>query len=270
MIHSRNLIKSVRIADLREKISQTERLAEKPWPMVRLGAKEMDDALPGGGLALGSVQECLPACHGDFSVMLGFGLGLLARILKARPGPVLWALPAYQQRAWGRLYAPGLAGFGIDMERIVHVEAPKTQTMLWALEEALGHPSLSAVIGVLPENDETYDFTASRRLAMRAARHGVTALVLSSSPGFSMATAADMRWSVAADASAAVHRRGQAVPGLGPPRFAVNLIKSKKGQSGRWTMEWDHETLSFRLAAPLADRAPVRVSGSASGQWAAA
>jgi protein ImuA len=146
---------------------------------------------------------------------------------------------------------------GIDPDRVIQVSAPKPKNVLWALEEGLGHGALTAVVGVLPENDRAYDFTSSRRLALRAAAHGVTPLLIRDGTQAGMATAAATRWSVAAEPSAPQRRGGPVRPGLGPPRWRVHLSKSKKGLSGQWRLEWDHETLSFRMAAPLADRAPV-------------
>lgn len=260
----------INLAELRHKIGKQESLGTDPWPVVTSGAAALDASLPAGGLVTGTVHEFLPAAHGDFAAMLGFGLGVLSRVLSSCTGHVLWALPSYQQRAWGSLYPSGLASFGIDPDLFTCVKTPKTQNMLWALEEALANEAVAAVIGILPENDSAYDFTASRRLAMRAARHGVTAFIFSSQPQFAMATAAEMRWLVSAHPSRPIHYPGHAMPGTGPPRWQAELVKSRKGNSGCWAVEWNHETLSFRLAAPLADRAPVRVFGHATGQRTAA
>ncbi len=258
------------LAELRRKIGEQEKLTGHAWPVAASGAAELDAVLPGGGLATGALHEFLPAAHGDFAAMLGFGLGALARIISCRPGHVVWVLPAWQQRAWGALYPAGLAPFGIDSRLFTCVRTPKTQNMLWALEEALANGAVAAVIGILPENDRGYDFTASRRLAMRAARHGVTAFIFSSQPQFAMATATETRWAIAAEPCRPKAYPGHAMAGLGPPRWRLQLVKSRKGNTGNWTVEWNHETLSFRLAAPLADRAPLRIAGHAARQRAAA
>lgn len=234
-------------------------LDEAPaWPLVGLGAEEAE--LP-GGLASGALHELQPATPADIGAATGFALGLAARLLARRPGPLLWGVPAARGWREGRLYPVGLAAFGIDPDRLIQVEVKKTADLLWSLEEALDHPSLAVVVGLLPEGDRLYDFTASRRLAMRAARHGATALLLGAAPVFDMATAASTRWSIAATASRPVPYAGQAVPGLGPPRWQARLVKSRKGLLDAWDLEWNHDTLSFRLAAPLADRAPLRRAG---------
>lgn len=258
------------IAGLRARIARQERAAVPAWPVAGLGPVTLDCALPRGGLATGALYEIMPGGSGHSSAALGFGLGLLARILKARPGHILWALPSWQGFAEGMLHPAGLASFGIDPARLIHVGVPKPQNVLWTLDEALAHKSVTAAVGLLPPSDRAYGFTASRRLSMRAARHGATALILAGKPDIAMATASAMRWSVRAEPSLPARRTGQAIPGLGAPRWHVRLIKSRHGGAGQWHLEWDHETLSFRLAAPLADRAPFGRSGHQPGQWIAA
>jgi len=267
---------------LRRRIAEQERFVPKSRtgaasgmplsaaPSVSLGAAALDSALPGRGLTLGGLHELLPACPGDFAATVGFSLGLLTRVLQSRPGFVLWVLPGYQAFRHGRIYPVGLATAGFDPNRLIQLSAPKTQNVLWALEEGLENSALAAVVGVLPENDRIYDFTASRRLAMRAAENGVTAFLIRHRPASETATAAETRWSVTAQPSEAQHRPGQAMPGLGPPRWQIDLTKCRKGTPGRWQVQWTYETLSFRLAAPLADRTPGRTPCVARQKWAKA
>ena len=263
---------------LRRHIADQGRFAPKIRPetqagaraVVSLGAAPLDTTLPDHGLAVGALHELLPAGHGDFAATIGFGFGLATRIIRSRPGYVLWVHPSHQAFRQGTLYPVGLATTGFDPDRLIQLSAPKTQGVLWALEEGLANSALAAVIGVLPENDRAYDFTASRRLAMRAAENGVAALLIRNRPTSEAATAAETRWSIAAEPSEPQHRAGQLMPGLGAPRWQLQLTKCKRGTPGRWRVEWDHETLSFRLAAPLADRTPVRANRATRQGWAAA
>ncbi|GLQ57108.1 ImuA family protein [Devosia nitrariae] len=258
------------LAALRARITETERISPQAWPSAPMGAAGIDAALPGRGLVTGALHELLPASHADLSATLGFGLGALRRILETRAGHILFVLPSFVAFDMGRLYPIGLAAYGIDPNRLVHLRVAKPVNVLWALEEALSHPAVAAAIGILPENDRAYDFTASRRLSMRAGRHGATAFIVGTRPDLGLSTAADMRWRIGAEASAPAWRTGQYRPGLGAPRWRVELIKTRKGVTGVWPVEWDHETLSFRVAAPLGDRTPLRVDRRRGGQPAAA
>ena len=250
---------------LRRRIAAQERLSPAGRPTARLAEGGLDTAFPVGGLSTDALHEIVPAAAGDFAASAGFGFGLLAQIARVRPGFALWAVPGYQSFREGRLYPLGLAAFGFDPGRLIRVEARKGIDILWALEEGLAHSALTAVIGVLPEGDRAYDFTASRRLAMRAARLGVTALVLRHQAYAGAATAAETRWSVKTLPSASF---GRAKLRPGPPRWRIELIKSRKGTPGAWDVEWDHETLSFRLSARLGDRAQTWTHGA--GGWAEA
>lgn len=272
------------LAALRRYIDERERVVSTARPAVSLGADELDARLPEGGLALGALHECVPAGHGDFAATLGFALALAARALSARPGFVLCAIPAHCGFEQGIVHAPGLAAFGLDPDRFIEVGVPKTRAMLWVMEEGLaageeGRRALAAVIGV--EAGRDYDFTASRRLAMRAERSGATAFLVRAHTANAIggASAAATRWRVATEPHAdephaalpdGARRHGNS-PGVGAPRWAVSLVKSKRGMPGhRQVVEWDHETLSFRMAAALAGRTPtpVRASNQPTGEQA--
>jgi protein ImuA len=253
------------MAALRQRVAAQERLSPLKHPTVTLGPDRLDAALPDGGLSSGALHEIVPAAPGDFAAEAGFSFCLLARLARVRPGTVLWALPAYRGFHGGELYPLGVAALGFDPGRLIQVEVRKGVDLLWVLEEGLAHSALAAVIGVLPEGDRAYDFAASRRLAMRSARQGVTALILRDREHAGGATAADTRWSVSTLPSVL---SGRAKPGLGPPRWRLELTKSRRGRPGHWDVEWDHETLSFRLPAPLADRTPTWAYGAVDDQWA--
>lgn len=233
---------------------------------ITLGEPAIDSVLPDGALALGAVHELLPASHGDFAAALGFGCGLLARLAQTSPRPALWVVPS-RDASRHSIYAAGLAAFGCDPGRLVHLTAGTARDVLWALEEGLASAALAAVVGILPANDKAYDFTASRRLSLRAAASGVTALIIRHYASADNPTAALTRWSITARPSAPLRRRGLSMPGIGPPRWQASLVRCKRGRPRHWLVEWNHETLSFHLASPLADRAPAVAEPAAHRAW---
>ncbi|WP_245578949.1 ImuA family protein [Cucumibacter marinus] len=258
-----------RIEALRRHIADRETVLTAPAAALPLGPGDIDRSLPGGGLALGTLHEILPAAWRDIPATLGFGFALAARLLAARPGPVLWVLPTHLSHRHGLLYPPGFAAMGLDPDRIIAVTVKSGQNLLWALEEGLDHPALAGVIGLMPGDDHSYDFTASRRLVLRAHQSGVTALMLRDQPpeGAGEATAALTRWQVGALPSIARPYRNAALPGLGLPRWRIELIKCKQGAPGGWEVTWDHETLSLSLSAPLANREAPQTPAAAFGRW---
>ncbi len=259
------------IHKLRQSIAAQERQGAQAWPAVSLGEGGFDSAMAPGGIGLGALHEFLPASYGDFSALSGFCFGILTQILRIHTGVVLLAVPAFQQLREGAFYPPGLAAYGCDPDRLIQVKVQKSQNVLWALEEGLENAAISAVIGVLPGNDRIYDFTASRRLAMRASETGATALLLRDQHDADFSTAAETRWSVAAAPSEARAWPGMRIPRLEKPQWRVSLTKSKRGASGSWRIGWDYEAFSFRLDSPLADRTPGAAPGDQAWRgWAAA
>ncbi len=232
--------------------------AESP-EAIAFGEDEIDNVLPDHGLALGAVHELLPSELGDFAATLGFGAGLLTRLARMRKQPVLWIAPAARH---GAAYPVGLAAFGFDPTRLHYLAVEETKDVLWAMEEALASAALAAVVGILPSHDKLYDFTASRRLSLRAMSSGTTAFLFRHHMSADKPTAAVTRWSIATRQSAPQWRKGLTTPGSGPPRWRANLVRCKRGRPRSWLVEWDHETCSFRLASPLAHRVPA-VAGAA-------
>src|SRR4051794_1482573 len=80
-------------------------------PTLPFGVKEIDEVLPGGGLALGAVHEFSEeGPRGGYAVCaLLFAAGILARL----PGPILWCLHSRD------LFAPALARVGLHPARII-------------------------------------------------------------------------------------------------------------------------------------------------------
>ena len=251
------------LASLKEHIAVQERGSrpgKQAWPQIPIGVDALDQALLGHGLSAGALHEFAPTTAGNFPAALGFTLGILSRFAQHNPGQILWVLSTHQTSEDGAPYPGSFASLGLEIGRFIQVRVPKPQNVLWALEEGLNHSALAAVIANLPANARSYDFTASRRLALRAATHGVTPLLIFSGPPQISASAAETRWQISSAPSLPHPFAGRVWPGLGPPRWQVDLTKTKRGVPGSWQVEWNHETFSFRMATTLVNRAPARLS----------
>jgi protein ImuA len=233
---------------------------------VALGEEAMDDALPGRGLETGAIHEVRPGSYRDFGAALGFGMGLLARLTHTDPRPVLWVSPS-QGLQYGIVYPIGWISFGLNPDRLHHLSVASSPGMLWALEEGLASGALAAVVGLLPANAASYDFTASRRLSLRAAATGTTAFLIRHHASADRPTAAVTRWSIASRPSTPLRREGLFMPGIGPPRWQADLVRCKRGQPRSWLVEWDHEAFRFRLASAMADRAAAMAEPAIERQW---
>src|SRR5271155_761805 len=253
MIEERNLL-----PNLRERVRQIERPVATAHGVLPFGIAAIDRALPGGGLARGALHEILGAGGDEEDGALAAAFA--AHSLGRRPtadGLVLWCLPRPD------LYGPGLAAYGLDPGRVVLVRASRDAEILWAMEEGLRAPGIVAVVGEVG----TLPAVASRRLQLTAERSGVTAFLLrrwreggQAARERALPNAAMTRWRIAALPSRPIRDE----PGVGHPRWRVELLRGRGGEPACWEMPaWEMEvpdaTDHVSLAAALADRpaAPI-------------
>jgi protein ImuA len=242
------------LTDLRARIARIARdPARRRAPAIRFGLPALDQHLPDGGLAIGALHEVAgtgPDTEHAAAAAL-FTAGVLARLR----GPVLWALTRDD------LFAPALAGVGLHPDRLILAEAGKQ--VLSVMEEGLRHRGLAGVVGEL---DFRLTLTASRRLQLAAEASGVTAIVLRRSrrhddPALAEPNAAVTRWRLAALPSAPPLSQAPDVPGLGRPRWRLELLRCRGGEPATWIVEACDATGHLALVAELSDRsaAPVPV-----------
>jgi len=233
--------------------------------VLPFGLAAIDRALPGGGLARGALHELhgAGADEEDAAAAAGFAAGIAGRL---GPGLVLWCLKR------GDLYGPGLAEHGLDPAQIVTVRAARDDDILWALEEGLRAPGVAAVIAEVAR----LPMVAGRRLQLAAERSGVTALLLrrwhtgdEAASERERPSAALTRWRVAAIPSALSGLDGE--PGIGTPRWRVELLRCRGGETAAWSLEVADATGLVSLSAELADRpAAPRRFAAAPPAWRAA
>src|SRR5690606_41947876 len=103
------------VADLRDRIRQFDGRALRDRAVLPFGVPEIDDRLPGGGLALASLHE---VCGGGADAVEGAAALLFAAGVAARTeGQVLWGLTRPDP------FAPALAQAGPAPGRGLYVEA---------------------------------------------------------------------------------------------------------------------------------------------------
>jgi protein ImuA len=272
------------ISELRERVRRIERSPATAHGVLPFGIAAIDRALPGGGLARGAVHEILGAGgdEEDGALAAAFAAHILGRLARpptspspslTRPGPSLSPLKGGEGRGevgvvlWclthPDLYGPRLTAHGLDPERVVLVRASRDAEILWAMEEGLRAPGIVAVVGEVG----SLPMVASRRLQLAAERSGITALLLrrwrdggQAARERALPNAAVTRWRIAALPS----RPSRGEPGVGHPRWRVELLRCRGGEPASWEMPaWEMEvpdaTDHVSLAAALADRpaAPV-------------
>ena len=218
--------------------------------VVKLGLAAIDDHLPAGGLASARVHEVVG--DGGDGAAVGFTLALIARLMLAAEGPVLWC---------GRhldLHGSGLARLGVDTRRLIMARAREATDCLWAMEEGLRSSGLAGVVAELPR---PLDLTQSRRLQLAAEAGATTGLVLRTAAAETASpSAVETRWRVAA-LSGAPSDEGV---GVGRTAWRLGLERCRGGTSAEWIVEMDDATGDLALAAAVRDRparpAPLRLA----------
>lgn len=180
--------------------------------------------------------------------------GFVLSLLSGTHGPILWVQDYQSRRENGHLYTPSLKRFGLD-QAVLKVAVSHPRDVLWAMEEGATCASLSAVIGEIHGGPAVLDFTATKRLAMRAEASGVPLyLIRSGDPGG--LSAARMRWRVATLPSRP-HQHDSQSPGQ--PQWDVDLFRARGRPPGRWVAQYDPDADKaadrLGLVSRLRDRA---------------
>ena len=222
------------VAELRAAIARIESGQEVATARgsVRLGENLSLDAAIGGGIAMGSLNEILPASSGDTAAACAFALALAVR-LACRQGlwnkTLIWIIEDFAVQEHGALYGPGLVQHGIAPENLVIVKVARRQDALWAMETALKVKN-TLVIGELWAQHGFYDLAASRRLALAARANGSPGLMIHcGAAGQEPSSAASLRLEIASHASTHEASAANRTPLPGPPAFAVRVARARAG-----------------------------------------
>lgn len=228
---------------LRARIRALEHANRPPTAVLPFGVEALDAALPDGGLALGALHEVAGGGDGavDGATAALFAAGIAART----SGQVLWCVTRPD------LFAPALSQAGLGPDRVLYVEAGDEPSLLACFEEGLRHGGLGAVVA----ETARLSMTASRRLQLAAEASGVMGLAIrrwrrpADAAEFGQPTAAVSRWRVSPAPSSPLP-----VPGVGRPRWFVELLRCRGAEAADFTLEACDETGRLALPAELARR----------------
>ena len=214
------------IDELRVRIQRLETASARQHNVLPFGVDAIDQRLPKGGLALGSLHEVAGgadgAIHGAAAAL--FTAGIAARTT----GKVLWCLTKAD------LFAPALAQVGLGPDRVIYVETGDEKTILACFEEGLRHGGLGAVVAEVAR----LSMTSSRRLQLAAESSGSMGLAIrrwrrhADAADFGQPTASVTRWRVTALPSTALP-----VPGVGRARWQLELMRCRAGECADFDVE---------------------------------
>ena len=290
------MVANPKLEALRQQIRALEgRRLEEDARVLPFADSRLNAPLPGRGLPLGALHEfCADGLESELSpAVTAFAATVAAGILRKHDGFLLWAATRAD------CYAPGLAGVGLDLSRIVWVDCAKDAEVLGVMEEALHSHALAAVLG----EAGALTLKTARRLDAAARQSGAAALLLrrhlsKPSPAALLASgAAATRWRVGAVAgegdafstgtyplpsrervvSEAGRVRGASWSSLAPPSFRLDLEYCRNGKTASWIVEVsdgargnDAEADHVRVVAELRDDACTPEKAAACETWGAA
>ena len=237
-----------RLAALRDTIADIERKPALAGARTVVESKTRDFPVLAGGL----LQEIFTDDRRNAGALLGFALAQAKTLITSQRLAVIYLQLADEAQKLGMPYGPGLLSFGLDPDALILVRAANMGELLWAVEEAIACRAVAAVVADIGSHSKLLDFTASRRLSMRAASTGGSIFML--------------RYSVAREASAA-HLRWRLMPAHstrqrhdahapGPPRWRAQLEKGTiMKQQAEWLLGWtDHGFATVPAQISNADR----------------
>lgn len=188
-----------------------------------MGLGPIKFSFPQAVFPLGAIHEFICTGEEDSAATSGFITAIISKIMRGL-GVTIWI------SASRILFPPALKSFGIDPDKIIFIDLKREKDILWAMEEALKCEGLATVVGEMKE----LDFIASRRLQLAVEKSRVTGFILRRQPCHLNTTACITRWKICSLSS----NSEPGLPGVGFPRWKVELLKVRNGKPGAWQIEW--------------------------------
>ncbi len=183
----------------------------------------IEHSFPGSTFPLGVNHEFICNNKESLTATSGFIAGILSTLLK-KGGAAIWISASHI------IFPPALVLFGFEPSQIIFIHLKNQKEALWATEEALKCEALAAVIGEV----SYMDLAISRRLQLATEQSGVTGFLLRHQPRQLSTTACVCRWQISHIPS----NTEDGLPGIGFPRWNVELLKVRNGKPGSCQLEW--------------------------------
>ncbi|MBK0379726.1 ImuA family protein [Mucilaginibacter segetis] len=194
------------------------------------GLDDIENNFPNKIFPTATVHEMVCENTEQATTCIGFVSALLA-VLMQTGGVCLWISLS------DNVYPTALKAFGIEPDKIIFVKLSKDKDVLWVMEEALKCVGLVAVIGELSD----IDFKQSRRLQLAVEQSRVTGFIMRNKYDKMGSTACAARWQIKPLLSEPI----DGLPGLGFPRWQVELLRARNGKPGSWILEWSAGQFRF-------------------------
>jgi protein ImuA len=240
-----------RLAALRDTIAQIERKPALAEARQRVEAE--GNGFP--SLPSGLMQEIFADETRDGGGSLAFALAQAQALLGPRRPVIFYLQMANDAQSLGVPYGPGLSWFGLDPTSLVIVRTADMTEFLWAAEEITACRAVAAIVADIRGSPKLLNFTASRRLSMRASSSRVSLFMLRYGTRHE-SSASHLRWRLTPQRSG---RNPYDDRALGAARWRLRLEQGRiAGQRSEWLLEWGKNGLSVFSSPAAGQHSPRR------------
>jgi len=190
---------------------------------INIGFRPIEKAFPNACFPIGCMHEFISNASSDIAATYGFIACLLSKLMQLGGACVSISTTDI-------LFPPALKSFGVDPEKVIFINLKKEKDILYATEQALKCNKLTAVLVDI----KNISFKESRRFQLAAEQSRVTGFIIRNQPYSVNTIACVSRWQITSIAS----ELQDAMPGVGFPRWNVELLKVRNGIPGKWKIEW--------------------------------
>lgn len=211
----------------------------------RIGLGAIEYAFPNSVFPIGAIHEFICTMPEITAASQGFIAGILNALMQKG------GICIYISRSRD-LFPTALFAYGVAPHQIIFVDLDSERDVLWAMEEALKCKELAAVVAEVRD----ITFAQSRRLQLALEKSQVTGFILRTAADRITSTASVARWQITPVQSEQI----DGLPGLGFPRWQVELLRVRNGNPGVWQVEWCAGKFE-QVSATEIQEAPKRKTG---------
>lgn len=189
---------------------------------INLGFNSLQQAFPNCTFPIDCAHEFITCAQEDKAATAGFVLSLLSKLTVT--GGVLVFISTSQN-----VFAATLGAFNINPAQVIHIVLKKERDVLYAMEETLKCKQVTAVVADI----KNISFKESRRFQLAAEESRVTGFIVRQQTKALNTIASVSRWRITSLPSGLNNQ----MPGVGFPRWKVELTKIRSGKPGGWIIE---------------------------------
>ena len=194
------------------------------------GLEDIETAFRNNIFPTGAIHEFICLKNEHTAATTGFISGILAVVMQ-HAGVCLWVSTNR------RLFATALSTFNAIPDNIIFILVDREKEVLWATEEGLKCKGIAAVVAEV----KNLTFMQSRRLQLAVEVSNATGFIVRSDAAKLSATACTARWQIIPQPS----KTEAGLPGIGFPRWQVELLKARYGRPGKWIVEWSANSFNI-------------------------